>query len=742
VGLYFSEPTPDVNNAFLSALASDAPIGARLAKPVDRSQQLAGNTWFYYGSRYGEYLGTAKQGNPEDFLPAILEQSPATSSGYLTLAGYYVGAGDTTRAIVDYNHTLELSPNRPEVYDSLAVVYYKQGDRAAALAQWKQAFAVLSKQLNSAHLPESFWTDFGRTCDQLRTRHLYAELKPDADAIIRTYLRRNGNWRSNALLLPAYIAAGDPTSATAWLLDISSAAPDPTLILSDVADASWIPLAERAPLYQRILESRQDALSKLSGLERDNAQQEIESWQVRWITYLVRTKKYAQAADAIAALPKETRDARAAALVPLDLRVAAQLRAVDQKIGGYRAQSQTVPASAILRAAARQLFESGDKQSARKILEFVFAREIDEHQLGAANFLGLAEIRLASGDMPGALDLLRRLVVVVGNPFENLDPAAALLEKAGHNVEAIEFLDQLVKSAPWDASYRLRLAKARIAAGRDVAASQAVLASIASESNAAYDLRIRAALALAGRPHSDLGSGELNLLAGNPAAITAAAADKFYFYEARIRAAQNTADAQTKLRLLSHCVIDFPRRDEARVPLFLAAASWRSDEFALAILEPLLQKQFLGRHVSRAGAEDNAEDEQIVSSDIGEEDNSTAPLPMANAAQAFSRTQQAQVAETIGDTLTRLNRLTEAVTYFEIARRSETTPAARKQLNQKIATAKAELRIQRQNAARQPLLHEALEQDRVVRPRLQARAAPAAKAAAVKAGLKQGGMKQ
>ena len=61
VGLYFSEPTPTVNNAFLAALGDD-PIGVRLAKPVDRAQQLAGNTWFYYGSRYGEYLGHRKTG--------------------------------------------------------------------------------------------------------------------------------------------------------------------------------------------------------------------------------------------------------------------------------------------------------------------------------------------------------------------------------------------------------------------------------------------------------------------------------------------------------------------------------------------------------------------------------------------------------------------------------------------------------------------------------------------------------
>jgi tetratricopeptide (TPR) repeat protein len=743
VGLYFSEPTPEVNNAFLSILAGDAPIGARLAKPVDRTQQLAGNTWFYYGSRYGEYLGTAKLGNPEDFLPALLEQSPATSSGYMELADYYAGADDMQRAIADYNHTLELSSNRPEVYDKLAVAYYKKGDRAAALAHWKQAFAVLSRQLDSSHVPESFWADFGRTCDQLRVRRLYTELKPDADAIIRTYLRRNGNWRSNALLQPAYSAVGDPASATAWLLDISSAAPDPAQILADVAEDPWIPLAERAPIYQRVIESKKEALDKLTGLERDSAQEDIDAWQVRWIEYLVLTKKYAQAAEAIAALPKQTRDTRAGALVPLDLHAAAQLGTLDRKIAQYRAQPQTVPASNILRNAARQLFEAGDKQSARKILEFVFAREIDEHQLNAANFLGLAEIRLASGDTPGALDLLRRLVAVVGNPLENLDPAAALLEKSGHNAEAIEFLEQLVKSAPWDASYRLRLAKARIAAGRDVAASEAVLASLAAESNAAYNLRIKAALALAGRPHSDLGSGELNLLAGNPAAISATAADKFYFYEARIRAAHNTADAQTKIQLLSHCIIDFPHRDEARVPFFLAAAGARSDEFALGVLEPLLHEQFLGQQTYGARANDDAEVEEIFGSDDTEEDSDEAPAPASTNATglALSRAQQARLAETVGDTMMRRQRLADAVPYFEIARRAETSPAARSELKRKIATAKDELRVQRQNAARHPVLHEALEQDRVVRPRLVARAAPTPKAAAVTTGLKQTGLK-
>ncbi|HET6177372.1 MAG TPA: hypothetical protein VFE61_10595 [Candidatus Sulfotelmatobacter sp.] len=732
VGLYFAEPTSEVNNAFIAALG-DEPIAARLAKPVDRSQSLAGNIWFYYGSRYGEYRGATKLGDPEDFLPAILEESPASFSGYLTLADYYAGAGDTAHAIADYNHTLELSPNRPDVYDGLAVAYYKQDDRTAALAQWKQAFAALTTQLNSSHLPESFWADFGRTCDQLATRRLFPELKPDADAILRTYLRRNGNYRSNALLHSAFAAAGDPAAATTWILDLSSAAHDPTTILSDIVEASWIPLAQRAPIYQRILESKQTAATKLNTFEREYAQPNLNDWQVRWVQYLIRMKQFDAAASAIAALPKETQDALAATLVPLDLRIVAQLGTLDSKLAAYRTQPDSAPTPEILRNAARMLFEAGDKQSARKILELVFASEIAEHKLVATNFLGLAEIRLASGDTAGTLDLLHRLVVAVGNPFENLDPAAALLEKTGHNAEALEFLDQLVKSAPWNPSYRLRLAKAKLAANQDADTAQTQLATIAAAPSTTYDLRLKAAEALAGRPHSDLGSGELNLLASPAAAITPATADKFYFYDVRMKAAQIAADSATRTQLLSHCIIDFPRRDEARIPLFQAAAG-QSNEYALGVLEPMFQSDFLNATPPEAGNEE----EQIISSrdEDADEDTTDESNPPVSAAWKLDRARQAEIAQLIGDTMIRLNRLSDAVHYYDRARELEDSPAIRKIVLRKLSDARAALRIQNRNAARQPLLHEPLEQDRVVRPRLLARATPAPKPATTKGGVK------
>jgi hypothetical protein len=75
----------------------------------------------------------------------------------------------------------------------------------------------------------------------------------------------------------------------------------------------------------------------------------------------------------------------------------------------------------------------------------------------------------------------------------------------------------------------------------------------------------------------------------------------------------------------------------------------------------------------------------------------------------------------------RLNRLDDALRYLRVAQKLETAPAPGKEISSAITEVRVRLRRQRLNAARQPILHEALEQDRLVRPRLLARSAPPAK---------------
>ncbi len=319
-------------------------------------------------------------------------------------------------------------------------------------------------------------------------------------------------------------------------------------------------------------------------------------------------------------------------------------------------------------------------------------------------------------------------MVAVGNPFENLDSAAALLEKTEHNAEAIEFLEQLVKALPWEPTYRLRLAKAKVTAGQDVDSAQKALSTIASDPDVAYGVRTQTALALAGmRRPVEFGSAELNLLAGGSSAT---AADQPFFYDARLRAAQSSADAPVKVQLLGNALADTPTRDDARIPLFQAAAGLRSDEFARGVIESLLRQQFLGS-VSPLGSRE----EEITPEANNTADDENVPSQAGNPFKVPTA-QQGQVARTLGDLMIRLDRLDEGLRYLRIAHKLEKGTARRKEISTTIAEISARLHRQRLNAARQPILHEALEQDRLVRPRLLARSAPAAKEA-VKGGTKE-----
>jgi hypothetical protein len=570
-------------------------------------------------------------------------------------------------------------------------------------------------------VPESFWVDFARSCDRVRALQLIADLKPDLDAVLRAYLRRNGNYRSDALLRGAYLAAHNPAGATRWLLDLAAAAPDPTAVLADIADAEWIPLDQRAPIYRYILDSKQGAAARLQGLEKDNAQEELRAWQLRWAKYLIQTKRFAQAGDFIASLPPETKKAAADTLVPLELQVAARRGVLDALFTEYRSDSENQPSSEVLRAAARQLFAAGDKLSARKILEFVFAREIDEHKLAASNFLGLAEIRMAAGDRPGALDLLRRLVLAVGSPYENLDSAAGLLERTGHSAEAVEFLNQLVTATPWEPSYRLRLAKARIAALQNESSARDELIRIASSADAPYSIRGEAAAALApGYRGSHLGSGELDLLAGNAGTIAPPTADQPFFYSARVSSANKAVEITAKQQLLERALADAPGREEARIPLFQAEASLHLDELALATVEPLLRQP--SADSIRSG--ESSEEAAIIDSAEAPEQEETQP-PLSSPI-SLSAVQRLQISRTLGDVMTRLGRLNEALPYLELARKLERDGVRQREISGKIAAVRSELRRQELNLARQPILREDLSQDRVVRPRLSALNASAA----------------
>jgi tetratricopeptide (TPR) repeat protein len=733
VGLYFADARPTVTTSFLEILG-DQTIEERIGKPVDRNKQLAGDTWFYYGSRYGEYLDRTKLGAANDFLVAEQEHTPTSSDAYLALGDYYLEQGNSQKAIEQFNYTLELVPGRADVHDRLAVAYYKNKNRAEAIAQWKQFFAALLNQVNASRLPETFWSDFGKVCGHIQARGLFADLNPQIDQVVRAYLHNNGNYRSNAILQGGFTVQKDPAAAAAWLLDVSSSAPDPVLVLQDIADVSWIPAANRAVIYQRILDGLQSKTQKAEGIESESAHNTLRYWKKNWASYLIETKQFARANDVLAALRKESLGSQTASpvelrieqmeytrddtsLVPLEMQCAARLGTLDSVLAAYKETPESAPGAESLRKAARTLFDSGDKKSARKILEYVFARALEQHELLATNFLGLAEIRLADGETDGAMSLLRRLTMAIDDPYQSEDSAATLLEKTNHFAEATVFLEQLAKATPWDATVRLRLAKARFASALNKDGFEPEFKRIASDMQIAYAIRVQAANALASVPHNgDLGSAELQLLASGAKIITASASDQPYFYESRLAAADNSSSADAKVQILSKLLADQPGREEARLPFFRAAVSASKDELALASIPDILNGQLARQRVQ------DVSDQEMLAADSSTDTDSDEgePVPVV-----YSTTVQAETTREVGRAYLRLSRLSEAISYLQAASRSEKSPTEKKRIDAQLQQARTQLRRQRANASRQPILHADLEQDRIVRPRLVAAAAKA-----------------
>ena len=709
-GLYFSDRNTAVKTAFVNALG-DQIIGERIGKAQDRDRQLAGSTWFYYGSRYGEWIDLAHAGDPEDFLPAQLEQSPASASGYISVAEHYADAGKLELAIDDYNRTLELAPERADIHDRIAVLYWREKKKEEAVAAWKRSLELLDAQVHRRAVPSGFWSTFEYVMNHLGNRHLAVELRPQWEPVLRDYVRQNGTYESFSLLHAAYTASGDAQAGVSLLLDMASIAPEPADILQEFVNVDWIPAKARDPFFEQIIVRKQEHLRSEQGIEKEYAESNLRSWQERFALHLVHQGEFDRAAAVLQ--PQARPDALE---LEVRYRIALARSEFNSIFENYAATPETAPRAQLLRKVADALKASGERAAARKILEFSFTQEIAAHQLSSANMLGLAEIRLQDGDAAGAMELLRRLVLVVGEPFENLAPAANLLAKNGRHAEAAEFLARLVKAKPWDTDARLHLAQEQIAAGEAAEAALKLAASLASDSQAAYSNRLAAAAVLSGSGPS-LGSGELDYLAygsGSP--------DRPYFYAARLSAAKKASDPELSTRLLMNALADAPDNDASRAPLLHVLAQLKRDRLALLSFEPLLHRDyFVTSYTPSVREEDIEEAPDETAAQTSPDD--TQPKP---AAPALSDNERAELAVLVAGCYSNLDDLKNALNYYQSALNLQKEAVARAAIMKSIELVRARVRREATNALRMPKIGSGLDQPHVVRPRLvAARSAPA-----------------
>ena len=734
-GLHLDDQAPRVRESFLAALGTGT-IGERVGRAVDRNQALAGDLWFYYGSRYGEYQWGAKAADAEDYLPAMLEGTPANTNAYMAMAGFYRDTRQWERALADYDHVLELSPRRGEAHLEAALVLWQQDRAVEATERLRAALVAFDNQQNAGGYPESFWPDVRATLEEVGRRKLLPALRGEADQLLRNYLRRNGSYRVDPLLRGALAAAGDPAAGVAWILELSRAAPDSSRFLGDIMNARWIPETERQNIYQRVLELNQKELEEAHGPSREYATETVNRARLRLAAQLLRQGKVQESHQVLDSIPQAERVSLVYELAPIKIRVAALEGELAALLGRYRSQPDESPPLVALRNAALALRAANQADAARQVLEVAYSRELESYNFDASNFLGLAEMRLEQDDTSGALALLRRMTLVAGAPFENLEPAAVLLARFGHHAEAAEFRSQRVRAVRWDLEARLRQAESLLAAGAAPEGARKVLVSVAQEKTAFYSLRASAAgaLAKAGAGAAlQSGSPELDWLAS---ATPTANVDQPYFFHSRLAAAAR-ASAADRIRLLQSALGVRPDDNSARLALLRAAVEAGRSRLVQVALESYLEGANFGRDAEGGygGEEDPAqgqfaEDEPRPISALVEEESYEQPPERYEAGRwlaglGLDDGARADAARDLAAALEAQGQYRTARRFVRIALYLQAEEAARRPLRASLERLNAELRRQAENQRRRPKIGPNLEQENLVRPRLRA-AAPAA----------------
>jgi cellulose synthase operon protein C len=659
-GEYFEDRSQAIDAAFQSALDTRT-IGERMKTPLKPDSVIVGSVWFYYGARYGDYLASGKNAGAEEWLPASLEAAPQDPGAYIALGDSYAQARQAAKAITQFELALQLDADRGDADDHIAQVLWSEGGRPEAIARWKSALATFLRiQSRGVRVPEPFWGRVAATFNAIGERHALGELRPEIAHLLADYYQRNNEYRLNQLIEPAARASIASGEGTDWLVELARSMDDPETLLRALMQVPGVTDAQRISLQRDLVAIRVKRVQSSFGDDRTRA--EITLGEARWqlASLLLDAGDVKAASTELSQVPPEY--ARNLDL-SVEIRLASRTGTLDALLLRYRSSANIV-STENLQNTAIQIRRNGDEAGARKVLEFLYDREIRRGFLSAANFLGLAEVKLQANDAAAAVGLLNRMSLVIEDGFDTLLPAAELFSKYGRSAEAEDFIRRRIKAVPWDSEAKVQLARA-LSAG--AAERGALLTAAIADTQAAYKLRAQAARLAAPQSFAGVPGSELELLSS--ASVTPGAAGKPYQVEARIDAARTVANPEVKLRLLREALAIAPTDQRIILDALQAAIALRRDNLSLA-LAPQLDQQERG-----------------------------------------------SIADSLAAAAERLDDLTTAQSYLRTAIELR-PPGQRDALTARLNALIAEQNRRASNAARQPVIKNVIEQDQVVRARI------------------------
>ncbi len=565
-GLYLLSSEPWVGASFDSILGPHT-VGAELAQlGAQEKAVLRGELWFYYAARYGDYLNYREQ-DGNDLLPAYLEAAPEASKSYVDLGDTYFEAKQLARSLSLYQEALQLSPERADVYDRVAVAQASAGKIEDAIDTWRSSLRILTARVEQGPLPPDYWHTARDLFIHANRFRVLERLHPGADAMLRAYTKRNAGYNFSPFVEGILENAPDQARALGWTLELARELNVPNAI-EELVNSKWIPEAQKDSVYRFLIEHTKSQLSGLSGDAATAAAEQLQRSQINYVNYLLEQNRPQEAWQILQDI--QPRDSRPPAL---QLKIAALTGRLDEQLAVYRSQPETAPTGDQILVVAAEL-GTVHPELALTLKEFEYQRELDTGSTPAPAYFGLAQVRIAQKRFDDAKSLIRTVTVSVGAPFENLPEAVNVLEKAGMISEASGYAAEWCKAEPWNAEAQLRSTQLK----QDAVGLDAIRRSVA----APYAVRAEAAIGMRLLKRSADGRDELALLTHN--AITPQEASQSFFVFARLYASQ-TASNGDRIALLRRAIALDPAIQGERLDLAAAAFGEQLIPLALAALE-------------------------------------------------------------------------------------------------------------------------------------------------------------
>jgi hypothetical protein len=349
----------------------------------------------------------------------------------------------------------------------------------------------------------------------------------------------------------------------------------------------------------------------------------------------------------------------------------------------FRSNSASAPRPEEVLNVAGSLERLGKKELALQIEEFEYQREVAEASPPESAWFGLAKVRFAQKRNDDALSLIRDVTLSVGAPFENLPEAVRVLESAGLNDEAARYASEWKTAEPWNVEAQLALARLK--------SDTVLLNEIRRSPDSVYSVRVRAARLLRDLSSPTAGTDEVVLLTHKH--ITAAEASQPFYVEARLDAAEESSSVAERIRLYKEAIALDPQIREPRLNLAQVALSNAQDAFGVAVFSSYQRSpyaEYFRPQPPFSPTEFNIKDPQKL----------------------------ATVEQLAADALVHKHEYAQAVQLYTRALNGTDDPVKRGQLTKLRDAAQQKQRLESANAARQPLVHDGITQNRIVKPKL------------------------